>query len=145
MAQTYITVDDLTNNKIKTFPTDILQKYVDRGNAWYEDFAKSKGLEIDEIAYPAPQICQDLIISKVQKDFAQDRIGGTSSNNSPQSDLYVMIYGAESKDYNDLVVRVTREIIEGDINRYSSTTIFGNKRGAYGRRWNEEGDTFCGR
>lgn len=132
MAQTYITIDDITNTKIRSYSPTGLQPYLDRTNQWYEDLAMGKGLLPSEVAYPAPQMCKDLLVARLQRDFAKDRIGGSNMSSNP-NDVYVIIYGAEAKSYSDLVVRVTRELIRGEINQYSSTTIFGTRRGAYQR------------
>jgi len=145
-SNNYIELGDISDTHIKSFPPEILQQYVDKTNDWYEDLAKSKGVRIEEIAYPTPQLIKDMLISKLQMDFCANRFGGSSSSGPKTDDKYVLLYGVNKETYTDLIVRITPELIEGDITRYSSTTIMGRKRGAYGRDPYEiEPDDFCGR
>jgi len=140
----YITIDDITSYKMNTFPDEIKQEYVDRGNEWYLSLALSKGVREDDIYIPLPQICKDAIIAKIQMDFYKDRIQGNSVETAGV-DAYTVLYGVEAKSYSDTIVRITPQLIRGEINKYSSTTIMGRRVGAYGHRFNEEGDEFCQR
>ena len=128
----YITIDDIRHDSIKAYPDTDLQPFVDLTNNWYESFAKSKGItNITDIAFPVPGLVMDLLVSKLQWEFAKSKIGGNNATPG-DNDLYFMLMGVFQKDYTDTVVRVTYEMIKGEENIYSNTTVYGTRTGAYG-------------
>jgi hypothetical protein len=125
-SQEYITIDDITNGNLKQFPTDYKQKYVDRINDWFEAYALSKNLVIENIEFPVSITVLELLRAKMLMLFAIDNMGGANTNTNANG-IYQIIYVTNKDQYAQLAPVVNASTILGYDGTGASTVVFGKR------------------
>lgn len=126
-TNTYITIDDVENIKIKQMynadPTYI-QEFLDETCLWYEAYAQSLNVLIDDILYPVSQYCLDFLRAELSRRIGNAHIGG-SENTSSQGDVYTIMYNMGRSELDRLYPRINGLAITQQPSRTSDTVVFG--------------------
>ncbi len=120
----YITIDDIDNTSLASFPDSTKQAEVDKVNDFYEAHALSHGIAIDDIAFPIQLFVKEALVYRLQMNMAMFRITGanvTEGQSGPSK--YDVIYSLNRDAYLPAINRVNRGLITGTTDKKSSTFV----------------------
>lgn len=124
----YITVSDIKHRHIKAFPVDQLEEYVATANMWFEDYAKTLEVAVDDIATPISSTVRAFILAYMYMEFARDAIGGSGTDTVLGASVYESIYAHAKDQFIIHKPRVTKPVIEQTAEtREEYATSFGKK------------------
>lgn len=122
-TQEYITINDITTSKIKQVSDPVKQSYVDRTNNWYEEYALSKDIAIDDINYPLSEMVMELLRNKLTMTYSLDNINGSDNTLDPSVSIYTVLYEGARAEFISLAETVNESVIRGYINSASTTRV----------------------
>ena len=120
----YITMDDIDNTSLASFPDTTKQIEVDKVNDFYEAHALSHGIDITHIAYPIQLFVKEALVYRLQMNMAMNRITGanvTEQQSGPSK--YDVIYSLNRDAYLPAINQVNEGLITGTTNKKSSTLV----------------------
>ena len=118
----YITIDDIDNTSLASFPDATKQSEVDKVNNFYEAHALSHNISIAEIAFPIQLFVKEALVYRLQMNMAMNRITGanvTEASSGPSK--YDVIYSLNRDAYLPAINRVNYGLITGYTTKKTST------------------------
>jgi len=127
-VEEYLIATDIQNIKIKQmYAADAvyIQSFIDSTNLWYEGYANTLDVALEDIAYPVSQIVLDLLRAELNTRVGAAHIGG-SDTISNVGDVYEKMYNLGMAEMNRMIPRINASAIKSAIpTRESDTVIFG--------------------
>ena len=105
-------IQDITHTHLKQFPAEVLQPYVDEGNAMLFDLAGQLGVDPSEVAHVYSIGVKQLIRSYIVFRFSEDSIG-VNNVETPESDMYKRMKDEFFDNFRRQKPEVTASVLRG--------------------------------
>ena len=123
MAETYLTIADITNAHIKKFKDATLAPYVLKANEHLEILSNRLGVLPADISDPIDNEVMEYLNDYLVAKFSKDSIGVNSTDISGD-DMYQKLYTIANKSVADLKGGITAKVLTGDADNSKSARSF---------------------
>jgi len=124
---TYIFVDDITDNVIKSFPADVIQQKLELSDDEMVDLAERKGIrDADSIDNnPLHRKIKDYLIAWIGQEICFDYLG-TNNTETAEFEKYMVKYNLYRDKVKSLDAQITYEMILGSVDEIRDRATVGS-------------------